>query len=283
MAGAERSRMQQFRSRHGCVVLGGQRIAGEVGAVSIVGGRLRRQEIVLELQHLRRTARRVAGVRVDRNALEIIAGAVDEIAVVELEVAAAGVAVDAVEHRHVVGEGAGLLHLEEAVAVDRHVGRDRRGLHVALHRVGGARLRGDAAGELRGQRGLRNEIEETGVDALERRGLRVRDVAGNVFQREGLRLQAANRRRKCAEDTHDIFSNFDPGRPADRKDRGRIGRTCRKRHAKAENYSKINYLNKKPRSKDRGTIAGRATIAGRKRQVADGAAGWNTSAKPSMQ
>ena len=69
---------------------------------------------------------------------------------------------------------------------------------------------------------------------------------------------------------------------------------------------------KMPRSEDRGTIAGRATIAGpmwRFRakhalgldpgvetgsreenasnqgsgQVADGAAGWNTSAKPSMQ
>jgi hypothetical protein len=63
---------------------------------------------------------------------------------------------------------------------------------------------------------------------------------------------------------------------------------------------------KMPRSEDRGTIAGRATIAGRHGafssevdtgsreenasnkskasiQVADGAAGWNTSAKPSMQ
>jgi hypothetical protein len=36
---------------------------------------------------------------------------------------------------------------------------------------------------------------------------------------------------------------------------------------------KISPLNKRPRSKDRGTIAGRATIAGCEPQVADGAAG----------
>jgi hypothetical protein len=44
-------------------------------------------------------------------------------------------------------------------------------------------------------------------------------------------------------------------------------------------------LNRKRRSKDRGTIAERATFAGveARNQVAEGAAGWNTNAKPSMQ
>ena len=59
--------------------------------------------------------------------------------------------------------------------------------------------------------GLRNEIEEGGVDALERRGLRVGDVARDVFQRVGVGAEAADRGRKSAEDTHDIFSKFDPG------------------------------------------------------------------------
>jgi hypothetical protein len=97
-------------------VLGGQRVAREVGAVIDLGGLLGRQKIVLKPQHLRRTARGVAGGQVDRHAFEIVAGAVDEIAaLVELEVAATGVEVDAVEHRRTVGEGAGLLHREEAV------------------------------------------------------------------------------------------------------------------------------------------------------------------------
>jgi hypothetical protein len=44
-----------------------------------------------------------------------------------------------------------------------------------------------------------------------------------------------------------------------------------------------------PRSFDRGTIAGQATIAGKDSwpasavQVAEGAAGWNTRATPSIQ
>jgi hypothetical protein len=60
---------------------------------------------------------------------------------------------------------------------------------------------------LLGDAGLRNEIEEAGVDPLEGGGLRVRDVAGNVFQGVGIRPQARDGRGECAEDTHDIFSN----------------------------------------------------------------------------
>src|SRR4029078_381516 len=130
MSGAERSRLNQLRSRYGRVVCGRQRIPGQVGAIIDLGGLLRRQEVVLEFENLRRTARGAAGGRVDRNAFEIIAcavyeiasrvartasekkaGACDEIAcLVELEAAAARVAVDTVEPRHAVGEGAGLLH-----------------------------------------------------------------------------------------------------------------------------------------------------------------------------
>ncbi len=52
-----------------------------------------------------------------------------------------------------------------------------------------------------------DQILEAGVDALERGGLRIGDVAGNVFQRVGLRLDAADRSGQCTEDTHDVFSN----------------------------------------------------------------------------
>jgi hypothetical protein len=68
-------------------------------------------------------------------------------------------------------------------------------------------LRRHTAGELLGDRGLRDQILEAGIDALERRGLGVGDVARDVFKCVGIRAQAAYRRRKCAEDTHDIFSN----------------------------------------------------------------------------
>ncbi len=240
MSGSVRCRRDQFRSNNGDVVLGGERIAGEVGAVVDPGGFLRRQEVVLESEHLRRTAGRVASGRVDRHALQVITGSVDEIAaLVELEVTAAGEAVDAVEHRCAVGEVAGLLDREEAVAVDGHEGRDRCRLHVALHRVGGAGLRGHAAGELRGRGGLRNEVEERGIDALERGGLRVGDVARDVFQRVGVRAEATDRGSESAEDTHDIFSKFDPGgSPVPKRFRavsGRVGRRCRKRRARLQN------------------------------------------------
>ena len=214
-------------------MLGRQRVAGEVGAIVDAGGFLRRQEVILEFEDLWRTAGRVAGGRIDRHALQIITGAVDQIAaLVDLEVAAAGIAVDAVEHRRAVGEVAGLLHREKAVAVDRHEGRNRGRLHVALHRVGGAGLRGHTAGKLRGAGSLRNEIKERGIDALERRGLRVGDVTRDVFQRVGVSAKAADRGGESAEDTHDIFSKFDPGGSPVSENPGRVGRTCRKRRAK---------------------------------------------------
>ena len=64
-----------------------------------------------------------------------------------------------------------------------------------------------------GGAGIGNQVEEAGVDPLERGGLRVRDVAGDVFQRIGVRPQARNGRGESAEDTHYIVSNFDPGGP----------------------------------------------------------------------
>ena len=58
---------------------------------------------------------------------------------------------------------------------------------------------------------VRDEILEAGVDALVADGRGVRDVAGDVLQREGLRLQAAHRSIERVEDTHNIVSTFDPG------------------------------------------------------------------------
>ncbi len=83
------------------------------------------------------------------------------------------------------------------------------------------------------RRGVRNEILEAGTDAFVADGRGVRDVARNVLQREGLRLQAAYRGVKRVEDTHNIVSTFDTG--------GwplavaAIRRDCRKRYAKMEN------------------------------------------------
>ncbi len=95
----------------------------KVGGILNRGGGLRRNEIVLELQHRRNVAERVAGLGIDRDAHQIVAGAVDQIAVgIDLEIAAAGIVGDAVERRHVVGDAGRLLHREEAVAVDRDVG-----------------------------------------------------------------------------------------------------------------------------------------------------------------
>jgi hypothetical protein len=52
----------------------------------------------------------------------------------------------------------------------------------------------------------RDEILETGVDPFVGRRLRVRDVAGYVLHREGLRLQTTHCSRKSVEQTHDIIS-----------------------------------------------------------------------------
>ncbi len=79
--------------------------------------------------------------------------------------------------------------------------------------MGLARVGGDAAGKLGGVAGVGNEILEARVDALERSRLRVRDVAGDVLQRVGLRTQACDRRGESAKNTHYIVSNFDPDGP----------------------------------------------------------------------
>jgi hypothetical protein len=69
---------------------------------------------------------------------------------------------------------------------------------------------GHAAGRLPiGRRGGGDEILETGADALLANGRGIRDIAGDVLQREGLSLQAANRGVKRVEDTHNVVSTFD--------------------------------------------------------------------------
>ena len=112
-------------------------------------GGLCRHEIVLKLEHLRNVANRVAGLRIDRDAHQIIAGAIDQIAVgIDLEIAAAGIVGDAAEDRRVVDRAGGGLHREEAVPVDRHVGRDGRCRDRTLGRDRRLRIGGDAAGDL---------------------------------------------------------------------------------------------------------------------------------------
>ena len=52
-----------------------------------------------------------------------------------------------------------------------------------------------------------DQIDEARIDALERRRLRVGDVARDVFERERLRPHASDRRSESPEDTHDLISN----------------------------------------------------------------------------
>ena len=180
-----------------------QRIACKIGLVLDLRRRLRRQEARVELQQLRHAADKVAGRRIDRNAHQIIAGAVDQIAVlVGREVAAPRVEIDAVEHRDIVREARRLLDHEKALAVDRHVGRDRSVLDVALHAVGRARIRDHVAGQLLAWIVVRDEIDEAGILALEAGRLRVGDVAGDVLEREGLRAHAGDGGGEGAENSH---------------------------------------------------------------------------------
>ena len=62
------------------------------------------------------------------------------------------------------------------------------------------------AGELLGRAVVRDQVLEAGVDALERGRLRIGDVAGDVFQREGLRAHARHGGGECAENTHNSSS-----------------------------------------------------------------------------
>ena len=142
------------------------------------GGGLRRNKIVLELQDLRNVAGRVAGFGIDGYAHQVVAGAVDQVAVgIDLEIATAGVIGDAGEDRHVVDHGARLLHREEAVTVDCHVGGNRCRRDGALGGDRGLGEGGDAAGNLPARRrGVRNEILEAGADALVAGGRGVRDI-----------------------------------------------------------------------------------------------------------
>ena len=105
-----------------------------------------------------------------------------------------------------------LLHDEEAVAVDRHEGADRGRLDVALHGVGRARIGDHAAGELLGRLIVGDQIDEARVHPLERGGLRIGDVAGDVFEREGLRPHARDRGGESTEDTHKLQLRSQPAR-----------------------------------------------------------------------
>src|SRR6202023_144898 len=114
--------------------------------------------------------------------------------------------VDAAELRRGACIRRRLRHDEIALTVDRHVGRDGLVLDGALHPVAGDRGGEHAARRLLAQCGLRDKRIEGGVRLLVANGLGVRDVAGNVLQRERLCLQTGHRGGQCIEDTHDITS-----------------------------------------------------------------------------
>src|SRR5581483_5334508 len=98
------------------------------------------------------------GSRDERRAHQVIAGAVDEIAVaVELIIAAPGIIIDGAELlRTALGRTIRLRHDEPAFAVDRHVGGDGFVVDGALHRIAGNRPGIDAARGLLALRGLRD-------------------------------------------------------------------------------------------------------------------------------
>src|SRR5262249_4299852 len=68
-----------------------------------------------------------------------------------------------------------------------------------------------AAGRLFGRRFIGDEVDETRVHAFEGGGLRIGDVAGNVFERERLRAQTRHCGGESAKDTHDLIPNSVPG------------------------------------------------------------------------
>ena len=124
--GTEVRRIDQFGTSDGGVGVGGLRIFRQVGAVIDRRARGRRQERTAELQRGQRAADRIAGRRIDRNALEIISGAVHQIAVlVQREIAATGIEIGAGELQRGARTAGRRLDGEEAVAADRHIGADR--------------------------------------------------------------------------------------------------------------------------------------------------------------
>jgi len=142
----------------------------------------------------------------------------------------------------------GLLRREKAVAVNRHEGGDRRCRDGALRGNGGSRVGGDGARDLpvRGRR-IRNQIDEGGAYAFVTRGLGIRDVAGDILEREGLRLQTRHGSIESIEDTHNIVSKFDPcGQPIC-KNHGRIRRRLSQALCQYRNSIYFKYLNRKPR------------------------------------
>jgi len=126
------------------------------------------------------------------------------------------------------------LHGEEAVTIDGHVGGDRRRRDRALAGNGLLGKCGDATCDLLVRHGgVWDQILEGGVDPLVAGSRGVRDIAGNVLQREGLRLDAAYRGVQRVEDTHNnCLHNRSSGKD------GRNRRRPRKRYANMENQEK---------------------------------------------
>ena len=200
------SGLKQFRFRN-LGSFGRQRVACKVGAIVDFGRGLRRQEIVLELQQLGHAADQVAGGGIDWNAHQVIAGAVDEVAVlVGLEVAAPGVAVDAVEHRLLSTRSDGFSTTKKPSPLIAMKVPIEAGLDVALHGVGHARTGGDVAGSCFDglSSGIRSsKLVSTRLNAV------VWELAmlPDTFSSAKDCARTRHRGRESSEDTHDVFSN----------------------------------------------------------------------------
>ena len=166
------------------------------------------------LDHLRHRARDVARRGIDRQALEVVARAVDEVAVlVDVEVAAAGEVVGAGEDRVAVRLADARLDDEEAGAVERH---DRCRSRTVLTSPCTVLVPRDCAStapaDLPLERRVGDQIEEVGLDALVAGGLAVRDVARDVLEREGLGAKPGHRSGKRPIDAH-ADTPLRPGAP----------------------------------------------------------------------
>jgi len=108
---------------------------------------------------------------------EIIAAAVDEIAVlVHREIAAPRIIGHGLEHRIVIDGGHALRNDEETLTIDRHVGGDLRGIDRALHRIGIARLGDHGAGLMEIRRRGGHDVVEARIGPLEAGCLAVCDI-----------------------------------------------------------------------------------------------------------
>ena len=178
-------------------------VRGQVGGELHAAGRDRVEHLLVEADRLQGGAVRVAR-GVGRPALEVVAGAVHEKAVlVQAEIAGAGKELPLVEARQAVRRRAGRRgDAEEALAADRHRQRRLRLLDRALQRVGVVRPGHHRARRMHRAVRLREVGHEIGVHPLEADGLAVGDVVRDVAEGAALGGKAADRGGEGAEQGH---------------------------------------------------------------------------------